>query len=42
MPFDGKNTIYLALESMDAGDPEARARAALYLAATTFHYQVSQ
>jgi len=42
MPFNVKNTIYLALESMDAGDTEARARAALYLAATAFQYQVSQ
>jgi len=42
MPPNMKNEIYLAVSAIDASSPRARARAAIYLAATSFQYQVSR
>jgi hypothetical protein len=42
MPSGVRNEIYLAVQATDAGRPGERARTAIYLAATAFHYQVSR
>jgi len=42
MPPDMRNEIYLAVSAIDASDARERARTAIYLAATSFQYQVSR
>lgn len=42
MPPNVRNEIYLAVQAIDAADPQERARTAIFLAATAFHYQVSR
>ncbi len=42
MPPGMKREIYNTVTALDAGDPEERARAALFLAATAFQFQTSR
>jgi uncharacterized protein (DUF1800 family) len=42
MPPGMKSEIYDTVTALDAGDPEERARAALFLAATAFQFQTSR
>jgi hypothetical protein len=42
MPDGVKSVLYDTVVALDAGDPDERARTALFLAATSFQYQVSR
>ena len=42
MPPNVRNEIFLAVQAIDASDTRERARTAIFLAATAFHFQVSR
>jgi hypothetical protein len=42
MPPGVRNEIFLAVQAIDASDTRERARTAIFLAATAFHFQVSR